>query len=74
MPQGEEGESADDQRIEFDLRFLLPAAPKEKNSGGKNHHPEKPQPDGKKLPRVDDRDEEQEEKKGGISAAFSTRF
>ena len=74
MPEGEEDEPADDQRIEFDLRFLIPAAPKEKDRGGKHHQPEDPKPDRKNLPGIDDgNQEEKEKKKGGISAAFSER-
>ena len=45
VPEGEEGESADDQRIKFDLRSLIPATPRE-DHGGKQHQPQNPEPDG----------------------------
>ena len=59
VPQGEEDESADDQRIEFDLRFFVPSTPKEKDYRGKHQQPEDPEPYREKLPGIDDGNQEE---------------
>ena len=59
VPEGEEGKSADDQRIEFDLRFFIPATPKGKQCDGKYQQPEEPKSYREKLPGINGRNQEE---------------